>query len=63
MDKPKPKENVNYEEIIKSAQNYLDSFDNYIDDRDLDNTHYLMEEIMEEVFGENVFDWINEQMD
>jgi len=59
---PAPKDIIDYEDVVKLTKDYLESFvdgENYIDPDDFPT--YLFEEVMRSIYGEDVFNWINEQ--
>jgi len=60
MTKPKPlkKENMKFDEVIKLAKENINEIAKG-EDQDSDTKHYIYEEVMEAVFGENVWEWIN----
>jgi hypothetical protein len=64
MEKPKVLENPDISRLVKICQEYMDFVDNdeeYYEDNDYD--HYIFEEAMSTLFGERVFDFINERRD
>jgi hypothetical protein len=64
MEKPKVLENPDISRLVKICQEYMDFVDNdeeYYEDNNYD--HYIFEEAMATIFGERVFDFINERQD
>ncbi len=65
MKRPTPNKNLDIEKIIESTEEILDFYESedFHEDRTSDYKHYLVEEIMQLVYGEDVYDWINDQYD
>lgn len=65
MKRPIPNKNIDVEFIIEAAEEIIDFYesDDFHEDRISDYHHYLVEEIMKHVYGEDVYDWINDQYD
>ncbi len=64
MEKPKVLENPDISRLVKICQEYMDFVDNdeeYYEDNNYDQ--YIFEEAMATIFGERVFDFINERQD
>jgi hypothetical protein len=64
MEKPKVLENPDISRLVKICQEYMDFVDDdeeYYEDNNYD--HYIFEEAMATIFGERVFDFINERQD
>jgi hypothetical protein len=64
MEKPKILETPDISRLVKICQEYMDFVDNdeeYYEDNDYD--HYIFETAMSTLFGERVFDFINERRD
>jgi hypothetical protein len=64
MEKPKVLEAPDISRLVKICQEYMDFVDNdeeYYEDNNYD--HYIFEEAMATIFGERVFDFINERRD
>jgi hypothetical protein len=64
MEKPKVLEFPDISRLVKICQEYMDFVDNdeeYYEDNNYD--HYIFEEAMATIFGERVFDFINERQD
>ena len=64
MEKPKQLEQINLDELKKICQEYIDFVDNdeeYHEDNDFDQ--YIFETAMITIFGENVFEYIDQRQD
>jgi hypothetical protein len=64
MLKPKQLEKINLDDLKKICQEYIDFVDNdeeYHEDNDFDQ--YIFEKAMMTIFGENVFEYINQRQD
>lgn len=64
MEKPKQLEQINLDELRKICQEYIDFIDNdeeYYEDNDFDQ--YIFEKAMMTIFGENVFEYIDQRQD
>jgi hypothetical protein len=63
-EKPQQLKEVNLDKLKRICQEYIDFVDNdeeYYEDNDYD--HYIFEQAMKTVFGEDVFDYINTRQD
>ena len=60
VEKPK-QQKINYLRIVRAAQELLDEYDDYQVDRVAKADAYLVEEVLQAVFGHDVFHWINER--
>lgn len=60
MKRPKPKDVVPIEKIIHYCENHMESLEDgsYDDDSEL----YLFEAILETVYGEGVWTWVNSKL-
>lgn len=65
MKRPTPNKNLDIKKIIESTEEILDFYESedFHEDRTSDYNHYLVEEIMQLVYGEDVYDWINDHYD
>ena len=64
MEKPNQLKEVNLEELRKICQEYVDFVDSdveYYEDHDFDQ--YIFEKAMIALYGDDVFNWINERRD
>jgi hypothetical protein len=64
MKKPKQLEQINLDELKKICQEYIDFVDNdeeYYEDNDFNQ--YIFETAMMTIFGENVFQYIDQRQD
>jgi hypothetical protein len=64
MEKPKILETPDISGLMRICQEYMDFVDNdeeYYEDNDYNQ--YIFEEAMKSLFGEKVFDFINERQD
>ena len=64
MLKPKQLEKINLDDLKKICQEYIDFVDNdeeYHEDNHFDQ--YIFEKAMMTIFGENVFEYINQRQD
>lgn len=64
MEKPKQLNQVNLDELREICQEYIDfvdSNDEYYEDNNFDQ--YIFEKAMIALYGEDVFNWINERRD
>lgn len=62
LEKPKQLENVNIQKLREICQEFIDYLDNdrdYDEDHDYDN--FIFERAMEVIFGEAIWDYINER--
>ena len=59
MDRPRPKEDIDWEEVKRLAEDHLDEVEND-EAEDSDTPHYIFEAVMIAVYGRNVFDWENQ---
>jgi len=59
LNKPVPLKNPDYRSILASAIKHIDyvASDDYCDDND--EEHYMYEDVMKAIFGNNVMDWIS----
>jgi len=63
-EKPQQLKEINLDKLKRICQEYIDFVDNdeeYYEDNDYD--HYIFEQAMKTVFGEDVFDYINTRQD
>ena len=63
-EKPQQLKEVNLDKLKRICQSYIDFVDNdeeYYEDNDYD--HYIFEQAMETIFGEDVFNYINSRQD
>jgi hypothetical protein len=66
MEKPKQKTVINLKELEKSCQEYLDFIDNdedYNEDELDDYKQFVFERAMEAVFGNEVWEFVNNRQD
>ena len=65
MNKPTPEFLFveDFKNIIKATQNYIDYIDSgeYNDDRVIDYEYDIFEAVLETIYGESVFNWINDR--
>lgn len=66
MEKPKQlsEKEIDLSGLKGICQQYIEFYDN--DDKyyeDNDYSHYIFEKAMTTIFGEDVFDWINQRQD
>ena len=59
--KPKPKEDINWDSVIARCVSYIDTLAKHKYE-EKDHTHYTWEEAMRAIFGNDVWDWINDQI-
>ncbi len=57
--KPKPLDNINWDDVIAHANDIISDIDNGSYHEDNDDTQYMYEGVMTAVFGKDIFDWIN----
>jgi len=64
-DIPKQLEQVDLEAITDTCENYLQWIisDNYHEDKDRDHEHIIYETVLEAVYGEDIWEWVNKQID
>ena len=63
MEKPKQLEKPDFEKLTKLCQRYIgyiDSDEEYQEDNDYE--HYIFEASLEAIFGENVWEFINNRL-
>lgn len=58
-EKPKKLEKIDWSKVIQYCVEYIDEVEE--NGGDDDSEHYLYEVVIEAVFGEKVWDWINDQ--
>jgi len=63
MNKPKQKKNIDWSKVIKLCQKHLDTYGTFDYAEDNDDEIYIFEEAMKAIFGEDVFDYINERIE
>ncbi|KKL69188.1 hypothetical protein LCGC14_2117470 [marine sediment metagenome] len=65
MKRPTPNKKLDIKKIRVLTEEILDYYESedFHADRMSDYHHYLVEEIMQLVYGEDVYDWINDQYD
>lgn len=66
MDKPKiTDEQIDTTYMLEACQDYIDflSSDNYSEDRAKDYVNDIFEKAIESVYGENVWDYINSNLE
>ena len=59
MDKPTQKENIDWTDVVEMAQDHLDTVGEVGFESARDVDHYIFEEVMKAIYGDNVFDWYN----
>lgn len=60
--KPIPKENIDFSEVIKLAQEDIDEiFEEHSSPEDIEE--YIYEAVMECIYGKDIFNWINENLE
>jgi hypothetical protein len=62
MSRPEPRTNLpdDFDDVLNMCEKYINECEEY--DRPYDNLNQLIfEELMEYVYGEDVFDWINKK--
>ena len=57
-DRPAPLENPDFSRLLKTCEAVMNDYER--DGRSKDNGHYIYEEAMQAVYGDNVFEWINQ---
>jgi len=59
MDRPILKANPNFQQIVEICEQYMESLDTDLPLKD--GKYYIYEVALIALYGEDVFDWINEQ--
>lgn len=59
IEKPTPIEKPDFDRILASAEKHIEylASDDYCDDNE--EEHYIYEDVMEAIYGKDVWDWIN----
>jgi len=57
-EKPKMKEDIDFEPLKKECQDYIDNIQEY-SGREMDVEHTIFEIALEAIFGNEVFDFVN----
>lgn len=45
--------------VCEEYINFMDDDDQYYEDKQSDQVHYVFEQALETVYGDNIFEWIN----
>lgn len=60
--KPKPLENINIDQLITACEEHIEHIEDIINKEEYDDAdHYIYETVMDCIYGEDVWDWINNQ--
>ena len=62
VQRPHPVENPNFSTLIGNLEETMDSIVDGTYHEDNDDTQYVWEDAMKEVYGKDVFDWFNENI-
>jgi hypothetical protein len=60
--RPKPIENPDLTELIKVCEGHFNTLDKGEGGDDNDDDHYIYEEALKAIYGENVFDYVNSRL-
>ena len=58
--KPRPLISPNFSELVRACSDYIDILEKQGETSD--SQHFIFEEAMNAVYGEDVWDWINETL-
>lgn len=65
MENPEIKKDIDLEKVLEACKEYIDFLDSedYHEDGIDNYEHNIFEKSLEAIYGEDVFDWVNEKID